>query len=582
VRTLAFLCAMLALPAREICASALAPTAPAAVQATNCGLSTNANYVMYNRCAWAHIGEQGGMFSCHPLATTPGVFALDAMDKKASYRFTLSPTLLAAQNPLGVWLYYETLGGQRTYEVSLRTDTQGRPSVSLGRTKFTSLAATGGPAWHFVPLKLTQYLTPGLVYHVRITPSQSTIVDPSNCIALVTARSKCPIPYVPTDGQGSALQSPYDPALAVMLSPGAPNVDDFLVQGEFAVGLSPIFALDLGPSGLVGQPFDSHVETTVSRRNQYGQAVTIDSTQVINYAAFFVRGMGCPPTEGCPDTNPNCQSSDLPRPYGALKVVITSPSNPQFQPVVATILPANYNEPVYLKRSHWFGVTLPDVVLTPGTYHFLLKSSDSFGIDPVTDHDGWTFSAEGSTLPALASKIPTYMREKSYAIESHDSGATVQPFDNGSPEGAKKWDTGFILGYFPGGLNTPLAILDDAVVVAHCSGGYAKTVPLGYRVLFNETNRNIGAASAFGPSRIFLRLLDSNCNVLNGPVDGGGGIAILPNRERNNTPGSLSIRTGFGGSADAFVLLEVGHYEGTTMVRDDLIPYEVREGPCPP
>ncbi|MFN0006582.1 MAG: hypothetical protein ACKVXR_01640 [Planctomycetota bacterium] len=579
MRVLAFLCVMFAAPSSEVQASP-AP-APAALQAQACGLPTNPNFVMYNRCAWAHIGDQGGMFSCHPPAVTPGVFVLDAADKKASYRFTLSPTLIAAQNPLGVWLYYETLGGQRIYEVSLRTDVNGRPGSSLGRTKFATLPATGGPAWQYVPLKSVQYLTPGTVYHLRISASLSTVVDPSNCIALVTARSKCPIPYVATDGQGTAVKSPFDPALAVMMSPGAPNVSDFLVQGDFAVGLSPIFALDLGPSGLVGQPFDSHVETTISRRNQFGQAITIDSTQIINYASFFVRGMGCPPSEGCPPTNPNCQSSDLPRPFGALKLVITCPGNPQFQPVVATMLPANYTEPVYLKRSHWFGVTLPDVVLTPGTYHFLLKSSESFGIDPVTDHDGWTFSVEGSTLPVAAAAIPTYLREKSYAIQSDDSGATVQPFDNGSPGGAKKWDTGFILGYFPGGLNTPLAILDDAVVVAHCSGNYALTVPLGTRVLFNETNRNIGAVDAFGPNRIFLRVLDSACNVLNGPADGGGGLPIAPNRERNNAPGSLSIRTGFNGSADAFVWVEVGHYEGTTMVRDDLIPYEVRVGPCP-
>jgi hypothetical protein len=106
-------------------------------------------------------------------------------------------------------------------------------------------------------------------------------------------------------------------------------------------------------------------------------------------------------------------------------------------------------------------------------------------------------------------------------------------------------------------------------------------VPLGTRVFFNETNRNIGAVPAVGPNRIFLRLLDMSCNVLNGPADGGAGMTIHPNQERNNQPGSLSIRTGFNGSADAFVWLEVGHFEGTTMVRDDLIPWEIRVGPCP-
>jgi hypothetical protein len=106
VRILAFLCALLAVPPNEVRA-APAPQVP------TCGPPSNANYVMYNRCTWAHVGEQGGMFSCHPLPVAPGVITLDTAEKKASYRFTLSPTLSGSQIAGGVWIYYRTVGGQR-------------------------------------------------------------------------------------------------------------------------------------------------------------------------------------------------------------------------------------------------------------------------------------------------------------------------------------------------------------------------------------------------------------------------------------------------------------------------------------
>ena len=561
-------------------ARAAAPPRPAP-QAQVCTPSTNANYVLYNRCTFAHIGDQGGIITCHPPAAIDGVIPIDANHEKVSYRFTLSPALAGGQAPTGIWLYFETRGAQKRYEVSLRRDNMGRPGGSLGRSRFWTDAVPGTRGWAFVPLTTAELLVPGFVYHATIAPVPGAQVDDQNCIVLITARSKGPLPYVPTDGTGAAVQTPFDPWLAVMKSPGAPQVSEYLVAGDTNMGLTPIFALDLGASGIVGQPYDGHRETTISKRDQYGQAIKVSLQQTINYAAFFVRGMGCPPPEGCPTATPNCVVADLPHPFGELRLEIRSPSNPQFQPVSATVIPANYPSHVYLKRSHWFGVTLPDVVLDPGTYYFVLRATDCGGMDPVQDHDGWVFTAQGSTLPLPDTELPTYQRAESYAIESHDNGRTFAPMQDAAPLDGKRWDAGFILGYFPGGLTTPLAILDDAGVDAQCSGAYANAVPLATRVLFTETNRNIGAVPAVGPNRIYLRLLDLDCNVLDGPVDGGEGLAIAPNLERQNIVQPLSCRTGFYGTTDAFFLLEMGHYENGVMVRDDLTPFEVRVGPCP-
>ncbi|MFN0008232.1 MAG: hypothetical protein ACKVXR_10015 [Planctomycetota bacterium] len=517
-----------------------------------CSPCQNPNFFAYNRCSYWSIDDQN--LACD-APTCQSLFRIDSRSKKASIRFTLSHSPTGNQTMSSVWLYYRTIGDFSAAEYVLRVceDAGGVPGTILNLTSFRP-QANGTVGWHQIQLTSpVSGLVPGNVYHLVVAPRG--FPSPSKCIELVVSRGRFPVRYLPTDAPGTALESPCDRWLAIMQSDSTRSpvagTDFFLVEAAGNRGYTPIFVVDLGPSGLFGAPYNEHVERVISGPNQYGQVIQVPAATDVNYVAFWLRGMGC--HEDC--ANPPC-------PIGDLEFRLLSSPNPNAPPTV--LIP---HSRAYRGRSHWFGAFFPTQHLAAGTYYLVLSSPNSSG----TGADGWQFSMENSTLPVNFASIPTYLKGNSYAIESKNGGNTFQPL-------SRKGDTGFMLGYFPDG-QQEIARLCDHGVTVQCGSNptYARTAQPGDVIKFGASNLNIGHAQG----RLqYMRLLALDCTPLSNPE-----FCIETGPVSENTHALGGDIQWTMGQNDAFLWLEFGHQDPnnpSNLIADELFPIEIRKGcsPC--
>jgi hypothetical protein len=479
----------------------------------------NPNFVAYNRYGVRYTTDDPEVppYKYHP------VLSIDDMGKKACIRFT-SPCFNPVQN---IWIYSWVEGAPGQIKVSLKDDNGAGYPVKESVPESTVTTITKG--WQQFALDISKTLWRGKVYHIVVEPENGTF-DSNNYLELIASVSRQPIPFQPYCKSSQPI-SYYDLNLSYLFDDGQ---DMFIIQRHvFSIDLmraiNPIFAVEYDDGTVIGQPYDTHEEYSISRNDYFGQAIELEVETTINYVAFFV----------CGETHV--------RPADHLWFDLYSEVNGNVIPIIQNVKLIDKNAIIYSQRTHWFGTMIPSTIkLAPKVpYYFVLKSPGSY------PSAGYKISMERSTLSTAGlGNVPTFFMRTSYGIYSSDAGITFQCLD-------EDCDTGFLLGHLEGDdPQLPIAVFDEMnVIPTTAKEKQILSMPM--------TNRNIGAHG-----NIYARLYDYDTMK-------EIGLALydnVPSNEEKNIIIDITMP-----AKDLRILVECGHFiNGLENVVDDFVPLDIR------
>ncbi len=622
-------------------AASLGASGPTSAAPTQSAQGPGPDFHAYNRFAVQGIRNDGTPLVADLNNQANGGLRLANVDHAASLRFAVSSRFDEDRDADAVWLYCQRVGNPGAVSVSLQTDDDGAPSGSIlgrGSMALPNLAAQ----WFRVPLNARAQLLRNAVYHIVLEPTDDSF-DDDNYVVVWTTRGRFPAPFEPYDAykHDNSIESPYSAAQAVMR-----DVDDgngFLIWQGGNRAHAPIFAVEhsheeaIGVDpGLIGQPYNQHLERTVAGQTVFGQALIVpDGVEFsANFISIFTGAAGDPVNHG-----------SEPQPCGDLLVQIYHDNGGSYTKLgCAPLLSGNDSTGsecggTYRARAHWCGAYIDDGAGAPitfvggETYYIVLCSprsalagspcSDDPACGPQSndDWDGWRMLATRSTLDTESvtqatvfadDDLPTYLSVDSFAVTGQLTSAggdcssaqlaanSVAPLD-----GLFTADMAFQLAHVVNGVGAPIqrpvAMFDESGVSSPISMN-GRTAQAGQPVTFAVVNRNIGVTAPAGElyGRLFVNGSSTPADERLFRIDGSNPNCALancdipPNSDCHGewdstllccSPDSVELvftmptPTPPQALPLVRVVVELGRVNNGVYTPDDRIPYEVRTAP---
>lgn len=617
--------------------TALAPTAFATIQSAQ---GPGPAFRAYNRFAVQGIRNDGTPLVADPNSPSNGGLRLADIDHAASLRFAVSSRFDEDRDADAVWVYCQRVGSPGAVSVSLQSDDDGAPSgVILGRGSMA--LATSAAQWFRVPLNTRAQLVRNGVYHIVLQPTDDSF-DDNNYVVVWTTRGRFPAPFQPYDAfrHDNSIASPYSASQAVLRD--VADGSGFLIWQGNNRSHAPIFAVEhsheesigIDP-GLIGQPYNQHLERTAAGATVYGQALIVpDGVEFsANYVSIFTGAAGDPASH-----------ASQPQPCGELLVQIYRDNNGVYTKLGCAPLLAGNDASgsvcggTFRARAHWCGAYLdngaggPITFVGGETYYILLCSprsavpgapcSDAPVCGPQASNswDGWRMLATRSTLDTEsatqatvfgAADLPTYLGVDSFAVSGQltstggDCSTTQLAANSVAPlDGLYTADMAFQLAHVVNGAGAlatrPMAIFDESGVSSPTSAN-GRMAKAGELVTFGLVNRNIGVNAPAGElyGRLFVNGSSTPADERLFRMNGAGTPCqsvtcdIPPNADCHGEWDSTVQCCGAESATLAFTMptpapgtlplvravVEVGRFQGGVFTPDDRIPFEVRTSP---
>ncbi|MEW6095094.1 MAG: hypothetical protein AB1567_01015 [bacterium] len=205
------------------------------------------------------------------VTTTVSMGYLDAIDKKASLRFTAQASKTVSSFRIYI---YDNEAGSKTYRYGIQTDSGGVPSGTwLG---YKDLDVVGGSGWLTVVLASGISVTSGTVYHIVVEP----VDNPSKAIAL---QATTPLNQMIVYDNASDTNS---------------NTLFYDGTGWTIQNYQPIYFLDYSDATYEGNPcsFPSY-GSVYGTRYESQKFTMVGGDKIITEVAVFIKRGGSPPND---------------------------------------------------------------------------------------------------------------------------------------------------------------------------------------------------------------------------------------------------------------------------------------------